>query len=42
MQVIPVRREHFAAILELNEESVHVLAPLSRERLELLLSLIHI
>jgi len=38
-RVIPATAEHFAAILELNEEFVDVLAPLTRERLELLDSL---
>ena len=36
MRIIPATTEHFVAILDLNEEFVHVLAPLSRERLELL------
>ena len=36
VQILPATTEHFAAILGLNEEFVHVLAPLSRERLELL------
>ena len=39
MQIIPATTDHFEAILALNEEFVHVLAPLSRERLELLESL---
>ena len=37
--IVPASADHFAAILALNEEFVHVLAPLSRERLELLDSL---
>ncbi len=36
MRILPATADQFAAILELNEEFVHVLAPLSRERLELL------
>lgn len=36
MQLLTATTDHFAAILDLNEESVHVLAPLTRERLELL------
>jgi uncharacterized protein len=36
VRVVPAGAEHFAAILALNEESVAVLAPLSRGRLELL------
>jgi predicted GNAT superfamily acetyltransferase len=39
MQVLPATAGHFVAILDLNEEFVRVLAPLSRERLELLVSL---
>lgn len=39
MQILPATTEHFAAILDLNEEFVDVLAPLSRERLRLLDSL---
>jgi predicted GNAT superfamily acetyltransferase len=39
MQILPATTDHFAAILALNEEFVHVLAPLSRERLELLSTL---
>ena len=39
MQILPATTEHFAAILDLNEEFVHFLAPLSRERLGLLDSL---
>jgi uncharacterized protein len=39
VQVLPATVEHFGAILDLNEEFVDVLAPLSRERLELLDSL---
>ena len=39
MQILPATTDHFAAILELNEEFVHFLAPLTRERLELLDSL---
>jgi uncharacterized protein len=39
MHIVSATRDHFAAILALNEEFVHVLAPLSRERLELLDSL---
>ena len=39
MEILTARTDHFAAILDLNEEFVHVLAPLSRERLELLDSL---
>jgi predicted GNAT superfamily acetyltransferase len=39
VRILPATPEHFAAILALNEESVAVLAPLSRERLELLGSL---
>lgn len=34
--ILPATAEHYAAILALNEESVRVLAPLSRERLEAL------
>ena len=36
MPIVPATAEHFAAILALNEESVAVLAPMARERLELL------
>ena len=36
VQILPVTTDHLAAILALNEEFVSVLAPLSRERLELL------
>jgi uncharacterized protein len=36
--ILPATTDHFAALLALNEEFVHVLAPLSRERLELLAS----
>jgi predicted GNAT superfamily acetyltransferase len=36
MRILPATADRFAAILDLNEEFVHVLAPLSRERLELL------
>ncbi len=36
MRIEPATRDHFATILDLNEEFVHVLAPLTRERLELL------
>ena len=39
VRILPATVEHFAAILDLNEEFVDVLAPLSRERLELLDSL---
>ena len=39
MQIVPANPQHYAAILALNEESVDVLAPLSRARLELLDSL---
>jgi hypothetical protein len=39
MQILPATTDHFAAILDLNEEFVDVLAPLSWERLELLDSL---
>jgi uncharacterized protein len=39
VQILPATIEHFAAILDMNEEFVDVLAPLSRERLELLDSL---
>jgi len=39
MQILPATADRFAAILDLNEEFVRVLAPLSRERLELLDSL---
>ncbi len=39
MEILTVTTDHFAAILDLNEEFVHVLAPLPRERLELLDSL---
>lgn len=39
MRIVPVTPDHLAAILALNEEFVQVLAPLSRERLELLDSL---
>ncbi len=39
MQIVTARTDHFAAILELNDESVDVLAPLSWERLVLLDSL---
>ena len=34
MEIAPATAEHFAAILALNDEFVHVLAPLSRARLE--------
>ena len=36
MRIEPATQDHFAAILDLNEEFVHVLAPLSPVRLELL------
>jgi predicted GNAT superfamily acetyltransferase len=36
MQILPATTDHFAALLDVNEEFVDVLAPLSRERLELL------
>jgi hypothetical protein len=36
MRIEPATRDHFAAILDLNEEFVQVLAPLTRERLGLL------
>ncbi len=36
MRIIPATTNHFAAILDLNEEFVDVLAPLSRQRLQLL------
>ena len=36
MRIVPAALEHFTALLCLNEESVEVLAPLSRERLGLL------
>jgi predicted GNAT superfamily acetyltransferase len=36
VQILPAITEHFPAVLALNEEFVRVLAPLSRERLELL------
>jgi len=36
MEIIPATADHFAAILALNEEYVHVLSPLPWERLELL------
>jgi uncharacterized protein len=36
MRIEPATQDHFAAILALNEEFVEVLAPLTRERLELL------
>ena len=39
VEILPATNEHFAAVLDLNEEFVDVLAPLSRERLELLDSL---
>jgi uncharacterized protein len=39
MQILPATTDHFAAILDLNREYVDVLAPLGRERLELLDSL---
>jgi predicted GNAT superfamily acetyltransferase len=39
MQILPATTDHFAAILDLNEEFVEVLAPLSRGLLELLDSL---
>ena len=39
MHVLPAATDHFAALLALNEAFVDVLAPLSRERLELLDSL---
>ena len=39
MEIIAATADRFAAILDLNEEFVEVLAPLSRERLELLDSL---
>ena len=34
LEIVTATAEHFAAILALNEEFVHVLAPMSRERLE--------
>jgi uncharacterized protein len=34
VQIAPATVEHFTAILALNEEFVHVLAPMSRQRLE--------
>lgn len=36
MQILAATADHFAEILDLNEEFVHVLAPLSPERLEML------
>jgi predicted GNAT superfamily acetyltransferase len=36
MRIVATTTDHFAAILDLNEEFVHVLAPLDRGRLELL------
>jgi uncharacterized protein len=39
VQILPATTDHFAVILDLNEEFVQVLAPLPRERLELLDSL---
>ena len=36
MRIVPATADHYAAILALNGEFVRVLAPLSRERLELL------
>lgn len=39
MQILPARTHEFPAILDLNEASVQVLAPLSRGRLEFLDSL---
>jgi uncharacterized protein len=39
MQILPATGDRFAAILDLNEAFVEVLAPLSRERLEMLDSL---
>jgi uncharacterized protein len=39
MEILTATAEHFSAILDLNEEFVQVLAPLSRERLVLLDSL---
>ena len=36
MRIVPAGPEHFAAVLALNEESVSVLAPLTRGRLEAL------